>query len=499
MQPQGSLFAGRSSAVAYFSGMMAALLLISTLLSAAGAAAQAQQTGSLADAARQARAQKQTQPKTDSQAQQIADQLSEDQNNGDAPGGFKTYNAGAYKLSVPAPYTVNGHDEGGIVLAGPQVGSTRPLVMVGTPIVLRFGNSDDAFHDAATQFAHLYAQSSTCAKTTLANRTAYQCGLAGATLLEHQVSGSAMFVLGSGSIFPVFCVAPTESHFRDILNDPHSSYLAKADAQRNMEREAQDVKKAWQKCDTVFQSIHAVENAAQAEAAGTAKAGSASEKVAGTQDAPMQASTPASTAGATGAGNAQSALGDVARQLHQPTTQGQNVPPASASSNETKAAPTGFKVQPFNYCRSHNECWNASVLVPADAQLVSSDCKQFVFETKVQGAPFLLLAGAAGGDGCSGRSKGDPGLVRWNELAEPESARAPGTYSTISSLQATLDGKPAIITQIGFRKGLTEWRGKRAEIENNGVPLVVGCMASREHFDDGDAICSGLIESLRLP
>jgi hypothetical protein len=138
------------------------------------------------------------------------------------------------------------------------------------------------------------------------------------------------------------------------------------------------------------------------------------------------------------------------------------------------------------------------VLVPADAQLVSSDCKQYIFEIKVQGAPFLLLAGPSG-ETCGNRNASDPSLVKWNQLAAPEAARAPGSSSTIGSLQATLDGKPAIITTISFRKGLSDWMGKRAEVENNGAQLVVGCMAPREHFTDGDAICSSLIASLRLP
>jgi hypothetical protein len=50
-----------------------------------------------------------------------------------------------------------------------------------------------------------------------------------------------------------------------------------------------------------------------------------------------------------------------------------------------------------------------------------------------------------------------------------------------------------------FRKGLEEWMGKRAEVDSNGVHLVVGCMGPREHFADADAVCSGLIDSLRLP
>src|SRR5271163_216299 len=65
------------------------------LLLAAGFSAQAQQSnqpaGSLADVARQSRAQKQAQPSPESnRAQQVADQLAEDQDDKDAPAGFRT-------------------------------------------------------------------------------------------------------------------------------------------------------------------------------------------------------------------------------------------------------------------------------------------------------------------------------------------------------------------------------------------------------------------------
>jgi hypothetical protein len=62
-----------------------------------------------------------------------------------------------------------------------------------------------------------------------------------------------------------------------------------------------------------------------------------------------------------------------------------------------------------------------------------------------------------------------------------------------------LDGKPAVITQMRFKKNFADWIAKRAEIENNGARLVVGCMSPKETFADGDAVCSGLIGSLRLP
>jgi len=171
-------------------------------------------------------------------------------------------------------------------------------------------------------------------------------------------------------------------------------------------------------------------------------------------------------------------------------------PAPIAANPPASTIPAGFKVHAFNYCKSRSECWNASVLVPADAKLVNSTCKQSAFETKVQGTTFLLMAGPAAAD-CDGNGAAD--LVRWKQLVDPENKRAPGTYSLVSSLNTSLAGKAAVVTTMTFRKGLDSWMCKRAELENNCVPLVVGFMAPRDHFADGDAVCSKLIESLLLP
>ena len=407
--------------------------------------AQTSQGGSLADVARQARAQKQAQSQGDvSRAQQVADELSEDQNDGGAPGGFKTYAAGDYKIWVPAPYTVAGHDDAGIVLAGPQVGLKHAEIMVGTPMVVHWQNNDAAFEDTATHLSRLYAQSANCTKTSIASYSAYQCSLAAANLLGHRVSGNAIFVLGTGSVYPLFCVVPTDSNSRDTLNSPYAGYSSKQYARAALDREDADSRRVWQQCDTVFQSFHLSPQAAQQR--------------------------PAQTGPAT----------------------------APASLAQTGSTPAGFKVQSFQYCNVAKQCWDASVLVPANAQLVSSDCQRLVFEAKVQATTVLLLAGLAKSE-CDGQGSNAPSLVRWKQLADPESSRAPGTYSTISSQTTKVEGKPAIIITLGFRNGMTEWMGKRVEVESNGVPLVVGCLGERDHFDDGDAVCSTLIGSLQLP
>ena len=443
----------------------AALLLISS-----SRPAQSQQ--SLADIARQARAQKQGQAADDAnRAQQVADEISEEQNDGGAPGGFKTYNAGDYKLWVPAPYKVEGHDDAGTVLDGPAVGGKHSIVLVGTPIVAQFGENEDAFQNTAAQFVHLYAQSSNCTKSSFDNHGAYECSMAAANLLGQLVSGNAIFVRAAGYVYPVFCVAPSDSRSRDLLNGKRVSANTKTWARESLDREEDDIKKVLQSCETVFHSIHIHEGAAPQQKTAVRSDSPVVDKSAGAADAkPIAAPAHVEVAA-------------------NPTAQTQTQPASTV--------PAGFKIQAFSYCKNINECWDASVLVPADAKLVSSDCKQYVFETKVQGAPFLLLVGPAGTDGCNGRNPGSQ--VRWKQLVDPESERAPGTSSTISAQQTKVDGKTAVITQLRFTKGLANWISKRAEVENNGAGVVVGCMAPTDIFADGDAVCTGLIGSLRLP
>jgi hypothetical protein len=299
----------KNSHVSFHLGRAVTLALL--LIFAPTFAAHAQ-SGSLADAARQARSQKPAQGDVN-RAQQVADELSEEQNSGDAPAGFKIYNAGDYKLAVPAPYTVDGRDDGGTVLTGPSVGSKHAVVLVGTPMVFNWGSSDAAFHDAAVQFASIYLSSAKCTKAAVADHDAYQCGLAGANLMGHRVSGNAVFVRVAGNIYPIYCAAPTDSTERDTINDPHSSYDNKIYARAALDREEEDVRKVWKKCDIVFQSLRVSPNAAKSSAKSTGR------------DASVPATAPTVTAAAGHAAGAGS-LADVAQQLQQAPVQAAKVP-----------------------------------------------------------------------------------------------------------------------------------------------------------------------------
>lgn len=446
------------------------IALLTTFTLAIGLGAHAQQGGSLADTARQIRAQKQGQSQAQGQAQQFADELSDDQSENGAPGGFKTFNTGSYKVWVPAPYHVDGNDSAGPVLSGPMSNGRHLVVLLGTPVVAHFENDDAAFQETAVKFAHLYADQANCTKATVAGHDAYECGLATANLSGQRVTGSAVFLRSLGSIYPVFCVTPSDSGSRDFINTA-PTYSNKAWAEKSLAKETEDIKKTLKGCDTVFQSVHIPEGiSAQKSAANIANT------------APAQPSQP-SRVPASSSGTADAARGALPTSMQTPMG-------ASGS------LPAGTKVQAFTYCATQRDCFDASVLVPTEAQLLSSDCKQYVFETKVQGQPFLLLAGT---NSCAGRNPNDANLVRWNQLVLPETQRAPGTASTVTAMQGTVDGKPAVITTMRFKNGLADWMGKRAEVESNGAQLVVGCMGPREHFADADAVCSALIDSLRLP
>ena len=444
------------------------LFMLAVVFVCAVYAAEAQQSTSLADVARQARAQK-GQASSPSQAQQYADELAEDQSDNGAPAGFKTFNTGDYKIWVPWPYHVDGHDASGVVLSGPIVNLKVPMVMLGTGIVAHFENNDDAFEDTVLKFSHLYADQASCTKSTIANHSAYRCGLGVARLLGQHVTGHAVFVRSLGTIYPVFCVTPSDSKSRDYINTT-PTYTNKKWAEQNVQQETENVKAVLQKCDTVFQSIQIPEGISAQKSAANIAAG---PPVAKTSTGPVA---------------------ELTSGFNEPGAQANMPPPSLQNTNST--IPPGLKVHPFNYCKRALDCYNASVLVPAGAKLVSSDCKQYVFETKVQGTSFLLLAGS---DGCAPRNSNDANLVRWNELVLPETQRAPGSSSTVSSMSGTIDGKPAVITTMRFKNGLADWMSKRAEIDTNGVQLVVGCMGPREHFTDAEAMCSALIESLRLP
>src|SRR5579863_712330 len=116
---------------------------------------------SLGDLARQSRAQRGQSGTTPSKAQDLANELQQEQEESEnAPIGYKTYNAGDYRLFVPFPYEIEGRDENGTVLAGSRVGVTNTVVMAGNPLSFPPNLDDATERNLVSHVARFYSQSS---------------------------------------------------------------------------------------------------------------------------------------------------------------------------------------------------------------------------------------------------------------------------------------------------------------------------------------------------
>ena len=231
-------------------------------------AASAASFGSLADAARQARAVKQAQPKPEN------NQCSDGRRSDGRRSGYgrrsgrlqDIYKASDYQLWIPAPFAKIGNESAGVALLNWSRSSdsrTSGVVLVGTPLVLAKESGDLAFHDLALHFfPKSYAQTASCTKAKVSDHDAYRCSLAGGSLADKQVAGNAVFVRGERSIAPVLCVAESNSTWRDIFNSSTSSFDAKADAKKVLGQQPdKDMRSAWDKCELVLKSIQIKNNA----------------------------------------------------------------------------------------------------------------------------------------------------------------------------------------------------------------------------------------------
>ena len=189
---------------------------------------QAQQDPSLGDLARRTRAQKPAAQGSPSKAQALADQMEQEQEESEnAPTGFKTYNAGDYRLWVPFPYELEGRDDNGTVLAGSRIGVTNTEVMVGNSLPIPANLNDSDLSNLIGQLARRFTQSSGCSAMKVGERRAYRCSLNRASLMNHEVWGTMAFVVGSNSVVPVMCVSPDEINEHLVYGNPHSTYQEK--------------------------------------------------------------------------------------------------------------------------------------------------------------------------------------------------------------------------------------------------------------------------------
>jgi len=455
---------------------------------------------SLGDLARQTRAQHASADNKPSKAQELVDEMQQEQEASDnAPVGYKNYDAGDYRVFVPYPFSLEGRENGGAVLLGSRIGLSNTEVMTGNPIPVQANISDTNLLNAVRQLASMQGAQAYCNAMPLGAHKAFRCSWqTSPRLLGHEVWGTELFILAANRLIPVMCVSPDDPHQNCVVYDTwghntcsdrehqlygwdHSKAQAAADAR------SKDERTTVQACEQViYPSIQLKEDIVVHPV--TISEGKALKPVSAVA---QDTSVVAGTQGSSSLGS----LADLARQTRQaPHGKAQ----ATLDNAEGKMAPAGFQSFPMQYCLNPQQCSEATVFVPEKAEVVSRINGQYIFKAMLNGDAVMLYAGPADVN-APYRSMTDPDYIRMRDLANANgwSREKPDSVST---QEMTIEGKPALMTRFRYQRDQKKWWiGERALIELPGRQFLVGCAAPEERFADAEALCTTLVNSLRLP
>jgi hypothetical protein len=168
------------------------------------------------------------------------------------------------------------------------------------------------------------------------------------------------------------------------------------------------------------------------------------------------------------------------------------------SAEGTTVAPSGFEPFVLQYCQNPQQCSEASVVIPEKAEVISRTNGQYIFKAALDGESVMLYAGPADVN-APYRSLTDPDYIRMRDLANANgwSREKPDSVST---QDLTIEGRSALMTRFRYQRDQKRWWiGERVLIENQGKQFLLGCTAPEEHFADAEALCTTLVNSLRLP
>lgn len=485
---------------------LAGVVLLVCLASMAWAQDTEAPSPSLGDVARQNRAQHAaTSEGAPSKAQALAEEMQQEQEASEAaPTGFKSYDAGDYRLFVPYPFSIEGRDNGGPVLLGSRLGVTNTEVLAGTPIPFPADISDVNLMNGVRQIAQFHGGYPSCSAAKLGSRKAFHCSWNDTPyLLGHQVWGTMVFVVGSNSLIPVMCVSPDE--FQCLSQDrfgyhtcsnPNPTWQEVQQTKNAIDTRFRDERTTAQVCEQIiYPSIQLKEDIVVHPAT-----------IAESKPAPA---TPAPTANApqanvTGESSSQGpSLGDLARQNRQ-------APRAKAqtkldNAEGTTVAPPGFQAFTVQYCLNPNDCSEASVVIPEKAEVLSRVNGQHIFKTMLNGDPVMLYAGPADVN-APYRSLTDRDFIRMRDLANANGWSRERTDG-VSTQELTIEGRPALMTRFRYQRDPNIWWiGERTLIDmgsspydNQGWQFLMGCTAPEQRFAEAEALCTTMVNSLRLP
>lgn len=453
---------------------------------------------SLGDIARQTRAQHASAGEERStEAHELAGDTHEQEAADNAPVGFKNYDAGDYRLYVPFPFSLEGRENGAAVLLGSRLGITNTEVMAGTPIAISPNSSDNDLMSVARQVASLRGAPASCSAIEEGAHKAFRCSWqTSPRLLGHEVWGSMEFVVASDRLIPVMCVSPNAMHQTCVVYDTyghntcsdHEAQLSGGDhgkAQAAADGSYRNERTTVQMCEQViYPSIQLKEDMVVHPATISASKGPKVVAVATVRE---------ETEGDSGSQGP--SLAELARRTRQAA---RVKPEASLNNSEGSSAPAGFQSFALQYCQNPRQCSEATAVIPEKAEVVSRTNGQHIFKTVLDGESVLLYAGPADVN-APYRSLTDPDYIRMRDLANAN-GWSREKADMLSTQELTIEDRYALMTRFRYQRDEKRWWvGERVLVQSRSGEFLVGCTAPEEHFADAEALCTTLVNSLRLP
>lgn len=161
-------------------------------------------------------------------------------------------------------------------------------------------------------------------------------------------------------------------------------------------------------------------------------------------------------------------------------------------------APPGYQAFLLRYCQNPQQCSEAPVVIPEHAEMLSRTNGQYIFKAALDGEAIILYAGPADVN-APYRSLTDPDYIRMRDVAN-SNGRSHEPAEVVSTQQMIIESRASLLTRFRYQRDQKRWwMGERLLIENRGAQFLLGCTAPEDHFAHAEALCTALVDSLRLP
>lgn len=455
------------------SGAIALILLAHVALFIASASAQADSP--LGDVARQARGDRaQAKSATFTPATQatkrLVNELEKDEEAGTPPDGFDTYVADGYKVWVPSPYSIEGRNESGTLLATADITGVTTKVFAATPIDTVSHPSLLGFEKLALDFWRPFGWIK--CDPGKPGISEHRCTLGG-QLLGNRVDGTARFLEGDSRIVPVVCFATAipdvPVDFSKVRSREERAAMADRAVgnmgHRSMAQRSNDL------CGAVLDSVRLKERPASfGMAEWSAPAGSKS--VAQTKER---------------AGG--DSLGELARESRKAQSASAKV--RVEATDTVDRAPAGFRTHSKTRCAA--QCREERFVLPDSARKVKGGNTDNVYVSMLDADTSIIIY--------FGRTEVVNGYSEFGIAQDLAHRWIHGqrdyAFKTVD-LSRSIDAQIVPISRSRLTANMNAWMEEEAFVGGENEHFKIGCIAREDRFADTEPVCATVFESWRV-